>query len=424
MRRAAASWILYVGILLSAGCGGAAVPAREVVETPVVARAPEAPSTSATTPRPESEVTAPAAREEVPVPTEPVVVEPPPLPLTPAQEKAAQLFATASSDYKQWSAAAGDTGTNRDKRIAATQSLTTYYQANRTNAAAAKQVVEAAYALGTMKKAAGDATWRTWFRSTVSAWDDYRAKAPLRGTKSDAQFAPYVDYAAEADFRLLDEQITTNHDNAARHTYPTTLVDILGAPEINPVTKKVVIGPDGRPKMTKIGKYQTNAAETEKWDRELEKLTRKYESREWMVAVIERQAGLFDTLRSGLASLTNVAVLTPDEVALLQKMRASGRPDVIALAKELESAKQDFWKAKRQLELDGCDTVMVRRYATALAFARAHKVRSSRAQARLGFYTDVIGDARMKEIVTSTPDPAARGGAMLTYKDRQYTLAP
>lgn len=421
------SRVVFVGILL---CGCARGAAVERVSAPVEERLlppPEAPLASATStaaPTTFAKVEPPKEEDAPPPPPEVVVPEPP---LTPEQEKAAQLFATASADYRQWSAAAGDTGANRDKRNAAVKALTAYYQANRTNASAARQVVEAAYAIGMMKKSVGDATYRMWLRNTVSAWDDYRAKAPLRGTKSAAQYSPYVDFAAEADFILLDEQITANHDTPARHTYGPTLVDVFGSPEINPSTQRVVLGGDGKPKMKAHGKYESNAAETTKWDQELEKLTRKYDSREWFAVVVERQGSLFDKLRTGLANITTIIVLTPSEQAMLAQMRASGRPDVIQLANELERAKNDFWRQKKELELDGCDKVMVRRYATAIALARVYNVqnaRIARARTRLGFFTDVIGDEKMAEIVTSTPDPSARGAKMLTYKERQYTRAP
>ncbi len=432
MRRARAGAICAIPILVAA-CGAASPAVVGSVEpvTPVSAASQGAPNE----PERRSGPLPPTENAEPQAPPAPVasaaepIREPPTTPPQPAPppDKAQRLFDAAASEYKLWDPQAGDTGANKQKRLAALESLGAYYLANRSSAAAAKYVVEAAFAIGTMKKAAGDATYRVWFRNTISAWDDYRAKAPLRNGKSEAQLSPYVDHAAEAELRLLDERIVASYENAEHHKYSPNIADIVGEVEIDPRTKKAVIGPDGRPKLKTVGKYSILAAEAQKWDLELDKLIRKYESREWVVIATERQGSLFDTLRVGFSGLTNVNVLYPQEAQWLQAMRATGRPDLLALANSIQAAKNDFWRQKRQLELDGCDTVMVKRYATAIALARAHDIRNAqvtRARARLGFYTDVLGDERMAELVEATPDPATNGATKLTYKARQYVQAP
>jgi tetratricopeptide (TPR) repeat protein len=342
-------------------------------------------------------------------------------------DKANADYTVASFDYKQWSPTAGDTGSNRQTRFAAEQSLTQYFQSQRNAPGAAKYVVEAAYNIAKMKRSGGDGGYKGWFKSTVTAWENYRAKAPVKDNKSEAQTSPYVDYAAEAEFSGLDDQITASFDDPAKHKYARNVNDIFGEVEVDPKTKKPVIGPDGKAKLKKKGKYQANAAEAEKWDLALDAMVKKYESLEWVPTAIARQGAIYDTLRSGLYAmvLKNDELFTAQEKAFIKQLRNSGRPELEETADKIEDGKQDFWRQKKQQELDGADQVMIKRYASAVAYARKYNIRNAqltRAVSRLAYYTDIIsgGDAKMAEYVTSTPDPTNKGATKLTYSPRQY----
>src|SRR5690606_18450857 len=129
-----------------------------------------------------------------------------------------------------------NSGSNRQSRLAAQSALMQFYQQNRNNAAASRYVVEAAYAVAKMKKTAGERDYRAWLASTVTAWDGFHARSG-----AEAQKPPYVDYAAEAAFTLLDEEIASKFETAAKHQYPATVPEILGDP-----------------KTGKKGKYQLN----------------------------------------------------------------------------------------------------------------------------------------------------------------------
>jgi len=341
------------------------------------------------------------------------------------EDKATADYTVASFDYKQWNPTGGDAGNNRQTRFAAEQALTTYFQQNKAGNGTAKYVVEAAYAVGKMKKSVNDPAYKGWYKSTVAAWDNYKAKAPLKENRSEAQLPPYVDYAAEAAYTLLDEEIHERYESADRHKYQPNLNDIFGEYESDPKTKKPIMGPDGKPKMKRKGKYQANAAEAEKWDLELDKIAKTYESLEWVPTAIARQGSLYDTLRTGLYNQVKIELFTPAEKNLLNQMRNSGRPDLEEGADKLEDAKTDFWRQKKQQELDGADQVMVKRYATSVALARKYNVRNAqltRAVSRLAYFTDIIsgGDAKMAEYVTSTPDPTNKGQTKLTYSPNQY----
>jgi len=109
----------------------------------------------------------------------------------------------------------------------------------------------------------------------------------------------------------------------------------------------------------------------------------------------------------------------------LNQMHDSGRPELDETANNIEDGMTDFWRQKKQIELDGADQVMVNRYASAVAYARKYNIRNpqlSRAVSRLAYYTDIIsgGDAKMAEYVTSTLDPTTKGATKLTYAARQY----
>lgn len=325
-----------------------------------------------------------------------------------AEDKANADYLAASYDFKQWDPKGADSGSNRQSRVAAQSALMQYYQANRSNGGASRFVVEAAHSVAKMKKAAGEGDYRAWLASTVSAWDTFKARSG-----DEAQKPPYVDYAAEAAFTLIDEEITAKFDAASKHTYSGSVPDILG---------------DGKGKR---GKYQVNAEEAQKWDLKLEsEVVRKYKSLEIVPAAFARQGAIFDTLRAGLYNTVvgtgagRVRLMSAEQERLLNTMRNSGRDDLMNKADELEDAAKDFWKQKKQQELDGADEIMVRRYATAVAYARTYNVKNpaiTRAIGRLAYYTDIIGDAKLQSYVSNTPDPTREGGgSKLSYSTNMY----
>lgn len=329
-----------------------------------------------------------------------------------AEDKANADYLVASFDFKQWDPKGIDSGANRQSRTAGEGALIRYVQANRTNAGAARFVVEAAYEVAKMKKVGNESDWKTWLSQTVTAWDKLKASG-----STDAQKPPYVDYAAEAAFTLLDDEITQKFDVPAKHVYAGSVADVLG---------------DGKGKK---GKFQLNSEEAQKYDLRLEQeVIRKYESLDWVPAAFARQGQIFDTLRSGLYNTVTytgpnpvptgkIRLMTLQQEKLLETMRNSGRDDLMTKADELEDATKDFWKQKKQQELDGADEVMIRRYATSVAYSRKFNVKNShvtRAVGRLAYYTDIIGDAKMAQYVGNTPDPTNKGASKLTYTPFMY----
>jgi tetratricopeptide (TPR) repeat protein len=331
-----------------------------------------------------------------------------------ADERANADYILATYDYKQWNPKSGDSGQNKTTRVAAEAMLSDFYAKNARNAASVKYVVEAAYYIAKLRKAGGDDN-RSWLKSTISAWDRMKATAPPnKEGKSPALDAPYVDYVAEAEFTLLDEEITAKYDVDALHKYEGAVSDVIG--KFDPATGK----------QTSVGKYQKTAAEADKWDKQLERIGRTYPSLEWVPAVIARQGSLWDRLRTGLYNTVppKLKYFTAQEDAFLKKMEDSGREDLMAKADQIRDAAKDGWRSKKERELGGSDLLMVKRYASAVSIARRYNVKNTQTQkaiGRLAYFTDIIGDAKMREYVTQTTDPVDPTGAQkLTYKDGQY----
>jgi tetratricopeptide (TPR) repeat protein len=330
-----------------------------------------------------------------------------------AEEKANADYLVASFDYKQWDPKGIDSGANRSSRSAGEGALISYVQSNRGNAGAAKYVVEAAYEVAKMKKVGNEGDYKTWLQQTITAWDNFKSK----NGDADAQKSPYVDYAAEAAFTLIDDEITTKFDVPSKHVYGGSVAEVLG---------------DGKGKK---GKYTLNAEEAQKYDLRLEnEVVKKYQSLDWVPAAFARQGQIFDTLRSGLYNTTTytgpnpvptgkIRLMTTQQEKLLDTMRNSGRQDLMDKADALEDAVKDFWKQKKQQELDGADEIMIRRYSTAVAYSRKYNVKNAavtRAVGRLAYYTDIIGDAKMSQYVGNTPDPTNKGASKLTYTTNMY----
>ena len=329
-----------------------------------------------------------------------------------AEDKANADYLVASFDYKQWDAKGVDSGANRQARQAGEAALVAYVQANRGNAGAGKFVVEAAYEAAKMKQVGGEGDYKVWLQQTVTAWDNYKAKGG-----ADAQKPPTVDYAAEAAFTLIDDEVTAKWDVPSKHVYGGSVSDVLG---------------DGA---AKKGKYQLNADEANKYDLRFEnEVIKKYESLDWVPAAFARQGAIWDTLRSGLYNTTTytgpnpvptgkIRLLTTQQEKLLETMRNSGRDALMTKADETEDKVKDFWKQKKQQELDGADEIMVRRYATSVAYARKFNVKNpavTRAVGRLAYYTDIIGDAKLAQYVGNTPDPTNKGSSKLNYTTNMY----
>ena len=161
-----------------------------------------------------------------------------------------------------------------------------------------------------------------------------------------------------------------------------------------------------------------------KYDKLLEHVARTYQSLDWVPAAIARKGTLYESLRTGLYNTVPPALkfFTPAQDALLKRLENSGRDDLAEQADNLRSTVKEGWRAKKEKQLGDMDTVMVRRYATAIVEARKYNVRNAwvaRAINRLAYFTDIIGDPKMREYVNATIDPVTKTGH-LSYSDGMF----
>jgi tetratricopeptide (TPR) repeat protein len=328
-------------------------------------------------------------------------------------EKANADFLVADYDRKQWIQGSPDTGSNREARLAAESALQAFYAANRNNPAASKYSLQAAYWIFEMKKTAGDPSYKAAATTTIAAWESFRARGTTKDGKTEAATAPFSDYGAEAQYALLDDKIHAEYDvESGHHKYAGSVPEIIGSAD-----KAGNVTP---------GRYQKDAVLAQKYDDELELIVKTYPSQEWVPAAIARQGTVYDALRTGLYNAVPPAVkyFTPTQEALLKRLEGSGIPKLQDQADDLRTTVKEGWRKKKEVELAGADEVMVKRYATAVAYARKYNVRNpavTKAIERLAYFTDIIGDAKMRDYVTRTKDPTdLSGSSNLTYTDGMY----
>jgi tetratricopeptide (TPR) repeat protein/outer membrane protein assembly factor BamD (BamD/ComL family) len=331
------------------------------------------------------------------------------------EEKANADFLVADFDHKQWNPSGPDTGTNRTTRQAAQASLAAFYNANKASKDASRYTLQAAYFNLKMSTTAGEkANGKTWAKNTIAGWEVFRSAGfATKDGKAEALTPPFSDYPAEAEFFLVDDDIKGGYETD-RHKYTGATEDVVG--KVDPKSGAVI----------KPGKYQGNAKEAEKYDERLQHIVSTYPSVEWVPAALARQGSIYDTLRSGLYNATTppLKIFTPQQEKTLKQMEDSGRDDLMDKADEIRNTVKEGWRSKRDKELAAADEVMVRRYATAVALARQYNVRNPavvHAIDRLAYFTDILGDAKMREYVTKTKDPNDPSKTRnLDYKDGQY----
>ncbi|HEY1958478.1 MAG TPA: hypothetical protein VGH28_22830 [Polyangiaceae bacterium] len=329
-----------------------------------------------------------------------------------ADEKANYDYLVASFDFQQWNPNGSDSGSNRQSRLNAESALSNFYRTNKGNAAAAKYALEAAWRVAHMKKLGSDASYHDWYKNTVSAWDFFHTV-----NSTEAGKLPFVDYGAEAAFVPMDEEIHDKFDYDTDHHRYVKLhaQDIMG--KIDQKTGKFITE----------GLYRKDAKTADDYDQKLAAIATKYStSLEWIPAVLERRGSLYDSLRTGLYYCGGSAfkLFTPQQETTLKQMRNSGRDDLVDLADDIEGKVKKGWRDKRDQEIDGADTIMIRYYAQAAALQKAYNVRNTwtaRAIARLASLTDLIGDPKMATYVNQTNDPTDPSHSRkLTYTNGMY----
>ncbi|HQB46946.1 MAG TPA: hypothetical protein PLV85_25240, partial [Polyangiaceae bacterium] len=163
-----------------------------------------------------------------------------------------------------------------------------------------------------------------------------------------------------------------------------------------------------------------DAADAKRYHDRLQRVIDVYISPEWAVAARSRQGSLYDSLRTGMYNAREPALklFSDKEEALLKKLEASDDPEHQDKADVFRTNRQNVWRQTRDKELTDADKVMVTRYVEAFSLGRKYNISNpaiDRAVERLAFFTDVLGDAKLREY--------SQGVAGFTYTDRMFLLS-
>jgi hypothetical protein len=95
------------------------------------------------------------------------------------------------------------------------------------------------------------------------------------------------------------------------------------------------------------------------------------------------------------------------EEAMLKKAEESDNPDLQEKADAVRVKVQQSWRDARDKELNSADEIAVDRYGNAVVLARRYSIshpQVTRAIRRLAFFTEVIGEAKMKQFTSRVKD--------------------
>jgi outer membrane protein assembly factor BamD (BamD/ComL family) len=308
-----------------------------------------------------------------------------------AEQKADIDYLVATADMKTWDEKGSDDGVNHQARVKAIGSLESYFNANKGTPQASGYTVQAAYNVSKMLRAGRDVGKSLdWCKSTIQAFERYKQSAPQKGGHNEALGSVQADMAAECAFTAIDEKIKADFDYETNHHRYVGVVD--------QVKKKF------EEDVKKAGDV---------YFKELQDVINRYESRPWSVAAVARQGSLYDSCRTGLynSAPPGLKLYTDKEEKLLKMAETSDREDLQEQADALRQSRRVTWRDSRNRMLDDADAPMVKFYASAVVWSRAWKVRNSavdHAIQRLAFFTDILGDAKIRALSQGIIDPETK----------------
>jgi hypothetical protein len=294
-------------------------------------------------------------------------------------------FIVASAELKRWDPYSPDEGANGTARRAAQRAMDDYHNANRNRDPAAQYVVQAAYWSAKTRKAVLAGDTNKWWDATIQAFEKWKRLAPQEGGKNSALGSREANMAAEADFTMRDEEIARAFDyESGHHRFKGTMQEV-------------------------INQYNKDAVEAKKWYDKLQRVIDNYVSPEWTTAAIARQGSLYDSLRTGLYNTRppDLKIFDAKTEAIIRRAEQSDDPDLQEKADAARVNAQKAWRDKRDQELNSADQIMIDRYGNAVVLARRYNVSNPqvvRAIRRLAFFTDVIGEAKMKQFTAGVKD--------------------
>jgi hypothetical protein len=228
----------------------------------------------------------------------------------------------------------------------------------------------------------------------MNAFEKYKASAPTKEGKNEAMGSREAGMAAECEYAMVDAEIKKAFDyETGHHRYAGTSVDV-------------------------IKKFQSDAGEAKKYQAKLQHVIDAYASPEWATAAISRQGSLYDSLRTGLFNTRppQLKLLDAKTEAILKKFEKSDNPDDQDKVDQIRQRVTEAWRAARERELNGADEAMIHFYALSVALAKRYNVRNAavnRANQRLAFFTDILGEAKMKQYTQGIQGLDYRDGLFL-----------
>ncbi|MFT3769216.1 MAG: tetratricopeptide repeat protein [Minicystis sp.] len=307
----------------------------------------------------------------------------------PAEKKAEIDWRVAEADLKAWDEHGLDEGTNRGERLKAIAAMDSYHAMNKNKNEAAAYVVMAAYQSAKLRKAGKDPKAADWCKSTIAAFEKFRGTAKITDGKNTALGSPQADMAAECAYGAIDERIHADFDyDTGHHRYAGVIDKVVKA-------------------------YTDDLKKAEKYFNELQDVIVKFESRPWSVAAKARQGSLYDSCRTGLYNARPPALklYSDKEEKLLKLAETSGRDDLQETADALRQKRREDWRAARERQLDDGDKPMIKFYTEAVVYGRAFKVRNAAVDTaiqRLAFYTNILGDAKLRDLTQGVLDPETK----------------
>jgi tetratricopeptide (TPR) repeat protein len=312
----------------------------------------------------------------------------------PAEQKADIDYLVASADMKGWDERGADEGANKQARTKAMTAMDGYYTANKGNAAASGYVVQAAYNAAKLRTVGKDPRAKEWCKNTMQAFDKFKS--------SDKKAAGTVqaDMAAECAYSQIDERIKAEFDYDTGHHHYEGVIDKVKKQFEDDVKKA-----------------------NDVYFKDLQAVITAYESVPWSVAAKARQGSLYDSCRTGLynAQPPKLKLYNDKEEKLLKLAETSAREDLQEQADAIRQKRREDWRQSRERNLNEADKAMIKFYVEAVVLARAGKVRNPAvdfAIRRLAFFTDILGDAKMREYSQGVLDPITK--KPFTYTDGTF----
>jgi len=325
-------------------------------------------------------------------------------------EKAEMDFIVAEFEYKQYKIDPKNAA-QRGKAIAA---LDSYYNQYKAQTPAAKYIVDVSYDMAIIRKDAGDATFRDWYKKTSAAFVAYAA------TSKDARSSKESDYGAEAAYFFINEKIEKEWD-----TLPGQKPKVIYEGTASEVNKKL----------------EADDKKRRGYIAELEDVVKIYLSPKWTPVAYAREGSVDDTMRSALAR-SKVEVLDPkvkkqiDDIEkkaqiTLEDEKASdeAKAKAQALLEKADQIRQNVnaeWKKRRQQYFDVLEPEMIDRYARAYLRGKQFNTKDAwitKAVQRLAYYTDQLENTKMRMHLNLVEKDFAGPPMNFKYRDDMFKQA-